>query len=245
MMMSSALAQNTLVQNTGLILNYRLEEALKGESYYIHSADRPFLQRDLILQGGDSTILSYEKDSVKAMGRFSKGHFLDVKKKWFGFKVDPSVHYEAGYSSVNGFSGDFQSGFRMQFDLGKMVSIFGDARYGSTRPLGYVEDMISRNDVIPGGDYAYKFFEVERAFEKAWLFHQHRNKHHWDYWVNSKGTAIPMPSKYVMQMIADWRGMSRKFGGTAKDYYEKNKDRLILHEKTVEIVERIIGGENV
>ena len=95
-----------------------------------------------------------------------------------------------------------------------------------------------------GGDYAYKFFEVERAFEKAWLFHQHRNKHHWDYWVNSKGTAIPMPSKYVMQMIADWRGMSRKFGGTAKDYYEKNKDRLILHEKTVEIVERIIGGEN-
>ena len=153
---SLALAQNTLVQNTDLILTYRMEEALKGQNYYHHTADRPFLQQDIMVGKADSTILSYEKDTVKAMGRFSKGHLLDVKRNWFGFKLDPSIHYEAGYSSVNGFAGDFQSGLRMQFDLGNMVTIFSDARYGSTRPLGYVEDMIQQNNVLPEGDFAYK-----------------------------------------------------------------------------------------
>lgn len=90
------------------------------------------------------------------------------------------------------------------------------------------------------GDYAYKYFEVENNFEKAWLFHQHRNKHHWDYWVNSKNIPIEMPLKYVKQMVADWNGMSRKFGGSTKEYFEKNKDKMILHEKTIERIKECI-----
>lgn len=87
------------------------------------------------------------------------------------------------------------------------------------------------------GDYAYKYFEVEDAFSKAWLLHQHRNKHHWDYWVKSDGSPVPMPGKYVVQMIADWRAMSRKFGGTAVEYYVKGKQGMVLHSETVDLVE--------
>lgn len=88
-----------------------------------------------------------------------------------------------------------------------------------------------------GGDYAYKYSEVENSFENAWLHHQRKNKHHWDYWVNSDGKARPMPEKYVEQMLCDWRGMSRKFGDTAKDYYLKNKDKIKLHSETRKSVE--------
>ena len=83
-----------------------------------------------------------------------------------------------------------------------------------------------------GGDYTFKFFEVESAFDKAWLLHQHRNKHHWDFWVTSKGIAIPMPEKYVRQMIADWRAMGRIKGDTAREYYIKNRDNMKLHIDT-------------
>lgn len=86
--------------------------------------------------------------------------------------------------------------------------------------------------------------EQNQNFQKGWLLHQKRNKHHWNYWVSvtRKNEIIPteMPSKHVKQMVADWRGMGRKFGGTANEYYIKNKDNMILHERTVYKIENII-----
>lgn len=90
------------------------------------------------------------------------------------------------------------------------------------------------------GDYAYKYFEVQNNFEKAWLLHQHRNKHHWDYWINSTGVALPMPRKYVKQMIADWRAMGRKFGDTAKAYYLKSVPMNKLHSATRNEIDKIL-----
>ena len=87
-----------------------------------------------------------------------------------------------------------------------------------------------------GGDYAYKYFEVEKAFESAWLLHQHRNKHHWDYWVKSDGLPIPMPKKNIMQMISDWSAMSRKFGGSPQKYFRENNHKMNLHPWTVNIL---------
>lgn len=90
-----------------------------------------------------------------------------------------------------------------------------------------------------GGDYCYKYFEVETDFNFAWLLHQRRNRHHWDYWVKSDGNAVQMPNKYIMQMIADWRAMGRKFNDTADDFYLKNKNRMKLHKKTIETIEGV------
>lgn len=82
----------------------------------------------------------------------------------------------------------------------------------------------------------------KESFDVAWCLHQHRNKHHWDYWIMSNGKPVPMPSKYVMQMIADWRAMGRTFGDTAESFYAKNKDRMILHSATINLIEWILSG---
>lgn len=92
-------------------------------------------------------------------------------------------------------------------------------------------------DRFHSGDYAYRYFEVEGNFEKAWLLHQRRNKHHWDYWVNSQGRPVPIPQKYVRQMICDWESMGRVFGDNAYRYYIKHKHLIKLHCETKQLVE--------
>lgn len=88
-------------------------------------------------------------------------------------------------------------------------------------------------------DFSSKEYDLD--FEYSWLYHQRRNKHHWNYWVDSKGSALPMPEKYIKQMVCDWRAMSRKFGDTAKEFYLSNKDKMLLHSKTVESLEFELG----
>lgn len=41
-----------------------------------------------------------------------------------------------------------------------------------------------------------------------------------------------MPEKYIKQMICDWKGMARKFGDTAQEFYMKNYDKIQLTRKS-------------
>ena len=90
--------------------------------------------------------------------------------------------------------------------------------------------------------------ETDLNFQTGWNRHQKRNKHHWNYWVSvtRKGDgletfALPMPEKFVKQMICDWRGMSRKYGGETKDYYIKNKHEMILHSETEKFLDELLN----
>ena len=78
-------------------------------------------------------------------------------------------------------------------------------------------------------------------FQQGWCLHQKRNKHHWNFWVSvtrkNEIQPIPMPMKYVKQMVGDWRGMSRKFGGDTVEYFQNNRDSMILHPDTVRRIE--------
>lgn len=92
--------------------------------------------------------------------------------------------------------------------------------------------------------YARRFYGGEhnaRAFSIAWCYHQHRNKHHWDYWVKSDGEPVPMPFKYISQMVIDWRAMGRVFNDTAEEYYKKHKARMKLHPETIKRIEEILS----
>lgn len=86
--------------------------------------------------------------------------------------------------------------------------------------------------------------EANSDFQNGWCHHQKRNKHHWNYWISvtRKNEIIPIsiPKKYVRQMIADWRGMSRKFGDTPGEYFNKNKDNMILHKHTIKLIGELI-----
>ena len=115
------------------------------------------------------------------------------------------------------------------------------------------------SEFIPYAKYFYdtnkannydKKTENDKNFQTGWNHHQKRNKHHWNYWVSvtrSSNAQLPisMPRKYVKQMIADWRGMSRKFGGTWQKYYEENCDEMILHKRTITRISILSTQDNI
>ncbi len=75
---------------------------------------------------------------------------------------------------------------------------------------------------------------VQRAFDTAWLMHQHRNPHHWQYWIltqdEDKPIIIEMPMRYRKEMLADWRGAGKAqgFGDNTKAWYESHKHDMVL-----------------
>jgi hypothetical protein len=49
--------------------------------------------------------------------------------------------------------------------------------------------------------------ELQADLDRAWLIHQNRNKHHWNYWLmvsEGKMLVFAPPFKYVKEMLADW-----------------------------------------
>ena len=61
--------------------------------------------------------------------------------------------------------------------------------------------------------------------------------------LNKKPVALPMPEKAVLEMVADWRGAGRAISGKdeTKEWYAKNKDNMILHTATRNLVEKMLG----
>ncbi|OMF26705.1 hypothetical protein BK133_19880 [Paenibacillus sp. FSL H8-0548] len=94
--------------------------------------------------------------------------------------------------------------------------------------------------------YAKKFYsgkplnaEDEIKWKYAWLRHQNKNKHHWEYWVinpNAK-EALPMPKKYIIEMICDWRSFSRNWGRKVKDSTLNLTDNIVVHADTRKEIE--------
>ncbi len=81
----------------------------------------------------------------------------------------------------------------------------------------------------------------KEAFDKAWIHHYTNNPHHWNYWViPGTKTAKPMSRVALAELICDWHAMSIKFKGTPLTFYEKNKDGIILHPETKELLEKLL-----
>lgn len=83
-------------------------------------------------------------------------------------------------------------------------------------------------------------------FDFAWLMHQKVNKHHWQYWLllNDDGrfTSFEIPEPIVREMVADWSGAGEAIKGESNptEWYYENRSKIILHEKTRKLVEKII-----
>jgi hypothetical protein len=86
------------------------------------------------------------------------------------------------------------------------------------------------------------------AFDFAWLLHQKRNDHHWQWWVlpeDDGGVKIlPMSARARLEMVCDWCGASIAQGkggwSGVQVWYEKNKGRMQLHEETRTWVESFL-----
>lgn len=93
--------------------------------------------------------------------------------------------------------------------------------------------------------YGDKTAETIDNFDYAWNHHQKVNPHHWQYWVlinDEDGTkCLDMPLEYIVEMICDWWSFSWKVNNIYEmfNWYEKNKNNIMLSDKTRTTVEDI------
>lgn len=88
---------------------------------------------------------------------------------------------------------------------------------------------------------------VSDAFDRAWLHHQHVNKHHWQHWLLQEDDGdvkcLPMPEKYIREMVADWMGAGRAITGKwdITEWYGKNYGKIRLEHHTRNWVNHLIS----
>jgi len=97
--------------------------------------------------------------------------------------------------------------------------------------------------------YANRFFSnrsltpiQEQQWQKALLHHYQKNKHHWNHWVvdQKEKKAIPMPEKYIMEMVCDWRAMNPADPDDSKQWYQKKQHKMILDPESRKFLEKIL-----
>ena len=93
--------------------------------------------------------------------------------------------------------------------------------------------------------YGTKTEDDIRNMDYAWLSHQRRNRHHFQWWVmmEDEGTVkiLRMPERYWKEMACDWGGMSKI--KNVKEWYGANRHKIILHPETRKDVEEFIKYE--
>ena len=88
----------------------------------------------------------------------------------------------------------------------------------------------------------------DSKFDFAWLLHQKRNRHHWQWWIlpedNGGVKILMMPIKYIKEMLCDWEGAHRaqKTKGNVKEWYIKNGNKMQLHPETRSWIDGILLG---
>ena len=96
-------------------------------------------------------------------------------------------------------------------------------------------------------------------FIHAWLHHIHYNPHHWQHWIFPDGYApenmvaskyitrdgtMPMPERFVLEMVADWMGASKSYTGSwdMGIWLIENIKRITLHPYSTESLRRILSS---
>lgn len=91
----------------------------------------------------------------------------------------------------------------------------------------------------------------EKGYSSAWMHHQGRNRHHFEYWhdydINTKMPApVKMPLKYVKEMFCDRVAASKIYMGgkyddsKPLDYYMHSKAKNIAHPETAAFLENLL-----
>ena len=120
--------------------------------------------------------------------------------------------------------------------------------------MGLLHDMskFRPSEFLPYANFFYgrEAKPGDEAFDFAWLLHQKRNKHHWQWWVlpeDEGGTKlIPMSDKHRVEMVCDWRGAGRAYGNNdTPGWYMANKHKLRLDPGTRAWVEADLGISQV
>lgn len=84
----------------------------------------------------------------------------------------------------------------------------------------------------------------DKGISEAWIHHKGRNPHHYEYWtdldVNDrfKYVSVPIPRKYLVEMIMDRRAASMTYKGNAYtdasplEYHQQSYEQHLMHPDT-------------
>ena len=92
---------------------------------------------------------------------------------------------------------------------------------------------------------------LQNGYSRAWLHHQGRNKHHFEYWVDYNMTTrkkepVRMPVRYVVEMFCDRLAASKIYFAEKYDetkpmqYFEKGRGRRFMDPKTSAQLEQLL-----
>ena len=107
----------------------------------------------------------------------------------------------------------------------------------------YGRDRAKQNKLEKIAGYDKSKDSDDNVFNKAWLYHIHRNKHHWQYWIltqgENKNIILEMPEKYAKELLADWHGAGKTITGknNTAEWYLKHKNKFQLHPATQDWIE--------
>ena len=93
-----------------------------------------------------------------------------------------------------------------------------------------------------GGEGEVKHKAALANFKHAWRNHKSMNRHHWQTWPTAPVRFPGERECHVVCMVADWMAMGMKFGDTAEEYYEREKNKINLPEWAVELLQRIFAA---
>ena len=83
----------------------------------------------------------------------------------------------------------------------------------------------------------------DKGYSEAWMHHKGRNRHHYEYWTDlsketGNYTAVPMPRRYLAEMVMDRRAACMTYQGDAyRDdsaliYLDKSVEKELMHPRT-------------
>ena len=89
------------------------------------------------------------------------------------------------------------------------------------------------------------------GYSRAWLHHQGRNKHHFEYWVDyntelNRKEPVEMPTKYFIEMFCDRVAASKIYYGKdyteekPYEYFDKERSRNWIHAETSRKLEELL-----
>lgn len=83
----------------------------------------------------------------------------------------------------------------------------------------------------------------EKGFSESWMHHKGRNRHHFEYWtdmdkVTRTYQAVPMPRRYLAEMVADRIAACKVYEGEGYDngsplrYLLRSREKDLMHPQT-------------
>ena len=91
------------------------------------------------------------------------------------------------------------------------------------------------------------FARNDMGYSKAWLHHKGRNKHHYEYWYDSKApeSTPVIPYKYAVEMVCDTLAAGIVYNGknwtknTQLEYWNRTKEKELVNEKIKKFLEAV------